>query len=157
MRLSILSITIFLLMVRNDFAQLDTMYVDVGTSIMAYPISNIAQLTFSGIGTSIDAKELDKMNQILNSFALHQNYPNPFNPSTTISFHLPRAGDVSVKIYNMEGKLINEVVNALYEAGDHSFMWDGKNDSGIPISSGVYLYQVQFDNSILTKKMIYIK
>lgn len=144
-------------MVRNDFAQSDTMYIDVGTTRMAYPLSSINRLTFSGIGTSIDAKELDKMNQILNSFALHQNYPNPFNPTTTISFHLPRAGDVSVKIYNMEGKLINEVVNARYEAGDHSFIWDGKNDAGIQVSSGVYLYQIQYDNSILVKKMILIK
>ena len=139
------------------FSQMDTMYVDVGTSVHAYPVANILQLTFVGLGTSIDEKDLDKMNQILNSFVLHQNYPNPFNPTTNISYHLPQGGDVRICIYDVEGRMINEVLSERQEAGDHTINWNGKNNDGVSVASGMYLYRVHFNNSVITKKMILIK
>lgn len=142
---------------KNTFSQTDTMWVDVGTSVHAYPVDNILQLSFVGIGTGIDEKDLDKMNQILNSFVLHQNYPNPFNPTTNISYHLPQGGDVRICIYDVDGRLINEVLSERQEAGDHTINWKGKNNDGVSVASGMYLYRVHFNNSVITKKMILIK
>lgn len=141
----------------STFSQTDTMYVDVGTSVHAYPVANIQKLTFVGFGTGIDEKDLDKMNLILNSFVLHQNYPNPFNPTTNISYHLPQGGDVRICIYDGEGRMINEVLRERQEAGDHTIKWNGKNNDGVSVASGMYLYRVHFDNSVITKKMILIK
>lgn len=141
----------------STFSQADTMYVDVGTSVLAYPVTNILQLTFVGLGTGIDEKDLDKMNLILNTFVLHQNYPNPFNPTTNISYHLPQGGEVRIFIYDVEGRIINEVLSERQEAGDHTINWNGKNNYGVSVASGMYLYQVHFDNSVITKKMILIK
>lgn len=150
---------IILLLTSEDsiYPQTDTMYIDVGTSVVAYPLTNIAQLTFVGIPVDIDGQDLVKMNQILESFVLHQNYPNPFNPVTNISYHLPKRGPVRVCVYDLEGQVVAEIMNAEQEAGDHKLSWDGSSGTGTPVSSGVYLYQVQFDNSVLTKKMILIK
>lgn len=77
------------------------------------------------------------------SFALEQNYPNPFNPETEIRFQLPAADHVVIKIVNARGQEIRTLVNDQYEAGFHSVRWDGKDKNGTPVSSGVYLYQLQ--------------
>jgi hypothetical protein len=77
------------------------------------------------------------------SYALEQNYPNPFNPETEIRFQLPATNHVVIKIFNALGQEIRTLVNAQYEAGNHSARWDGKDKNGIPVASGVYLYQLQ--------------
>ncbi|MDP3684541.1 MAG: T9SS type A sorting domain-containing protein, partial [Ignavibacteria bacterium] len=95
--------------------------------------------------------------EILNSFSLHQNYPNPFNPITNISYRLPERGNVAVKIFNANGEIIKEIIPALQEAGEQTVTWDSKNRDGLTVSSGVYFYQVQWNNTVITKKMIYLK
>ncbi len=86
------------------------------------------------------------------SFSLAQNFPNPFNPSTTISFSLPSAQNVTLKVYDILGKEIATLVNEYKQAGSYSINFNAKN-----LSSGVYLYQIQAGNLIDTKKMILIK
>jgi flagellar hook assembly protein FlgD len=88
---------------------------------------------------------------------LYQNFPNPFNPSTTIAFKLPARRDVFLSVYNAEGSLIKNLVNGSMAEGLQEVTWDGKNEQGTPVGSGVYFYQLTFENQTLTKKMVLIK
>ncbi|MCF7858956.1 MAG: T9SS type A sorting domain-containing protein, partial [Candidatus Cloacimonetes bacterium] len=89
--------------------------------------------------------------------ALFQNHPNPFNPMTTIRYSLIEAGKVTINIYNIKGELIKTLINGNYQAGDHQVIWDGRDDSGRIISSGVYFYHMLTDQYSSTRKMILMK
>jgi hypothetical protein len=91
------------------------------------------------------------------SVELHQNYPNPFNPTTTIRYNLPNNARISLKIYNVIGETIRTLVDDLQSAGSKSIVWDGKNDQGHIVSSGVYIYQLMTDGAVKTKKMFFLK
>jgi len=150
-------LVLLLLVKGSTYSQTDTLVVEVGTTGIKYLVSDISQLTFKVDATGVSEEELIKMNEILNAFALHQNYPNPFNPITNIAYRLPESGNVAVKIFNANGEIIKEIIPSLQEAGEHILTWDSKNDDGLTVSSGVYFYQVQWNNTVLTKKMIYLK
>lgn len=87
----------------------------------------------SNINTSVDLPR---------SFSLEQNYPNPFNPQTEIRFQIPEASHVVVRIFNVIGEEIRTLVNSPYEAGYHGVRWNGKDNRGNDVASGVYLYQI---------------
>lgn len=144
------------LAIEMSFSQTDTMFVDIGSSILKYPISNIIGISFSGL-VGIDENQLDKVNNILQDFALHQNYPNPFNPSTTISYSVKRPGMVAINIYDISGSIIKSLIDQFVEVGDYATIWDGKDNFGNTTSSGVYFYQINFNNQLQNKKMIYLK
>ncbi|MBU8870962.1 MAG: T9SS type A sorting domain-containing protein, partial [Gemmatimonadales bacterium] len=76
-------------------------------------------------------------------YALMQNYPNPFNPNTTIKFNLKAKGQVSLKIYNVAGQLVKSLTNEVLDVGPHTIGWDGKNDLGSSVASGVYFYKIE--------------
>ncbi len=91
-------------------------------------------------------------------FALEQNYPNPFNPATTIKFALPEAANVTLKIYNITGQLVNTLVNENMAAGYHNLRWNGKTTSGNPVASGLYFYHLKAGNQFeQVRKMMLIK
>ncbi len=91
-------------------------------------------------------------------YKLNQNYPNPFNPTTTISYSLPIANRVSLKIYDITGKEVRSLIDSkMTGKGNHSIVWDGKNDRGVAVASGVYLYSLQFGGTSITKKMMLLK
>jgi uncharacterized protein YegP (UPF0339 family) len=90
-------------------------------------------------------------------FAVHQNYPNPFNPVTTIQFDLPEATDVNVTVYNMMGQVVKTLVNGNIAAGYHNVQWDGVNDFGQRVSTGIYIYRVVTPDHNVTKKMVFLK
>jgi glycosidase len=75
-------------------------------------------------------------------FLLEQNYPNPFNPVTTIRFSLPDAGDVELGVFDLLGREVDRLQAGRLEAGAHTLQWDGRSRSGLPLSSGVYLYRL---------------
>jgi len=85
------------------------------------------------------------------------NHPNPFNPSTTIELNVPRAGDVSLKVFNVRGELVRSLVDGVLEAGPHSIVWDGRNESGARVSSGVYFYETRLGSEVVMGKMALIK
>ncbi len=85
------------------------------------------------------------------------NYPNPFNPETTISFNNPESGKVSLSIYNIKGQLVKTLIDEETPAGTHSLVWNGKDERGKNVASGIYFTKIKTDNSIQTKKMLLMK
>ena len=90
-------------------------------------------------------------------FSLAQNYPNPFNPSTEISFSMDVASDVNLTIYNMLGQKVKVLENALLAAGTHSYTWNGQDELGQKVSTGVYLYTLTDGTQTISKKMALMK
>jgi hypothetical protein len=88
---------------------------------------------------------------------LSQNYPNPFNPTTTIVFGLKEPADVKVRIYDASGRLVRTVVNRHYEAGGHVTAWDGRDDAGARVASGVYFCKLDSGRSALMRKIVLLK
>ena len=91
-------------------------------------------------------------------YRLEQNYPNPFNPNTTIQYTLPINRKVSIKIYNVNGQLVNTLVNnKLVSAGTHKVMWNGKNTNGLQVSTGMYFYSLEWAGMKKVKSMTLLK
>lgn len=94
---------------------------------------------------------------MVTSYELAQNYPNPFNPSTTIRFALPEAGELSLAIYNTAGQLVRLLAKGEYAAGRHAIVWDGREDSGQRVASGVYLYVLKAGSFVAERKLVLMK
>ena len=90
-------------------------------------------------------------------FVLNQNYPNPFNPTTTISYQLVKNSDVLLTIYNQTGQKVRTLVQKRQGSGFQSINWDGRDDAGQQLSSGIYLYRLQVDNKVQTRKLMLVK
>lgn len=91
------------------------------------------------------------------SFSVEQNYPNPFNPTTTIDYSLPSQSRVSIRIYNVLGQAIRTLVDEPQAAGKYSVTWDGKNQAGEAVSTGLYLYRIQAGDITQSRKMLLLK
>ncbi len=124
------------------------------------PISiNNGYLYYAPFNSGIFRFELDGSStnselpsEVVEDFRLDQNYPNPFNPSTNINFNLPESGLVTLKVYNLLGQEIAELVNGSMVSGSYSINFDASG-----LSSGVYIYRLQAGNQVQTKKMMLIK
>jgi hypothetical protein len=103
------------------------------------------QATFKGDGA-----------QLPTEYALSQNFPNPFNPSTSFALSLPEASDYAVRIFNITGQLVKSFSGHL-EAGVHNIVWDGRNDQGSSVASGVYFYKAEARGFTETRKMMMLK
>ncbi|MBN2010571.1 T9SS type A sorting domain-containing protein [candidate division KSB1 bacterium] len=90
-------------------------------------------------------------------FKLYQNYPNPFNPDTRIRFNLPKSGHTHITIYDIQGREVAVLLDAYESAGEHVVHWNGVNRQGHAASSGVYFYQVKYNDSVVTKKMVLVQ
>lgn len=96
-------------------------------------------------------------NPFATRFELGQNYPNPFNPSTTIPFTVKQNGNVTIQIFNMLGQRVRTLVNTQYAAGTYTTVWNGLNDAGTQLPSGLYVYRMTAGNVQFTRKMILMK
>jgi len=108
--------------------------------------------TTINLTASTEPSAVDNENNIIKEFKVFQNYPNPFNPTTTISYRIPERSNVSVKVYNITGKELAELVNGVKEAGAHNI-----NFNASKLSSGVYFYKVTAGKFSSVRKMILIK
>ncbi|MCK5076454.1 MAG: T9SS type A sorting domain-containing protein, partial [Calditrichia bacterium] len=90
-------------------------------------------------------------------FKLEQNYPNPFNPTTTINYQLPKTVNVKLEIFNIMGQKIRTLINEKIEAGYQNVLWNGTNDHGVQVSSGMYFYKITAGDYSKSHKMILIK
>ena len=89
--------------------------------------------------------------------ALYPNYPNPFNPKTTIAFSLAKSAKVSVSIYNTKGQLVKTLVSGGKAAGLYKVEWDGKNNAGNKVSSGIYFTRIDTPTFTSTRKIMMLK
>ena len=90
-------------------------------------------------------------------FSLAQNYPNPFNPVTKIGYGLPKSANVRVDVYNLMGENVATLVNKKQNPGYYFITWDSKNNMGIPVSAGVYIYQIRAGDYVKSRKLILLK
>ncbi|MBI4149422.1 T9SS type A sorting domain-containing protein [Candidatus Woesearchaeota archaeon] len=88
---------------------------------------------------------------------LNQNYPNPFNPMTSISYELPKAADVRLQIYNTAGQLVRTLINTRQEEGRYTATWNGTNDHGERVASGIYIYRLDAGKFTTARKMALVK
>jgi hypothetical protein len=91
------------------------------------------------------------------SLSLAQNHPNPFNPNTTVAFYLPQPGLSTLQIFNLKGQLVKTLVQGDLTAGDHQITWDGRDSSGMDVSSGIYFYRLKSSGKSLERKMVLSK
>ena len=96
-------------------------------------------------------------NNLPSQYELQQNYPNPFNPTTTIQYSLVQPGEIKLEVYNMLGQLVLTLVDKFQAAGTHSAVWNGSNNYGQKVASGIYFYQLTAGNFVTVKKMIMLK
>jgi len=89
--------------------------------------------------------------------ALGQNRPNPFNPTTTIEYVLATGGQVSLRVYDVKGRLVRTLVDGQKGVGAHAEVWNGRNNRGEPVASGVYFYRLRTGQTVFTKKAILLK
>ena len=90
-------------------------------------------------------------------FTLYQNVPNPFNPSTSIAFYTPRRARVRLAVYDVRGALVRTLVDDVRDAGTHRVPWNGTNNAGAAVASGVYCYRIEADKTIVTKKLVIVR
>ena len=88
---------------------------------------------------------------------MQNNFPNPFNPLTTIRYDLPEDGLVIITIYDVMGKTVKYLVNSQKNAGYKSIQWNATNNTGHPVSAGLYLYMIEAGDFRQTKKMVLLK
>jgi hypothetical protein len=95
---------------------------------------------------------------VIETIRLHQNYPNPFNPGTTIRFDVPERSPVTILVYDVGGRLVRTLLNgAVYEYGIWEIQWNGLNDSGVSVPSGVYFCLMKACGRQSTKKLVLVK
>ena len=118
---------------------------------------------------NLEAKELEALDLALHggaggsglpqAFSLAPNFPNPFNPATTISFAVPEGsgGGISLKVYDIRGRLVRTLVEGEHAPGSYSVFWDGRDETGASTSSGVYFYRLTAGDFAATRKMVLLK
>jgi hypothetical protein len=109
---------------------------------------------YNGAVLPTDVNDKIELNE---NFSLSQNYPNPFNPTTTIEYELKRPETIKINIYDINGRLVRELINEEKNTGHYSINWDGKDNSGKIIASSTYFYQIQAGSYTQAKKMIFLK
>lgn len=119
----------------------------------AVRIYNYVRCVRGGLSTGINDSEIE----VPKRFTLYQNTPNPFNRQTTINYQISVPGKVQLRVYNLLGQEVKRLINRLRSAGCHQAVWDGTNDHGEEVSSGVYLYTLRVGENVETRRMILVK
>jgi flagellar hook assembly protein FlgD len=102
--------------------------------------------------------EEEELGAVPEAFALSQNYPNPFNSGTVIRFALPKADDVELAIYNLAGQRVMNLAQGPRNAGSYTLRWDGRDDAGRELASGMYLFRLQAGKQLVeSRKMLLIR
>mgnify|MGYP000973503486 FL=1 len=120
---------------------------------------NTDEVTVAGTGYAMLSVALELTDTFImpDRYKLHQNYPNPFNPTTVIQYDVPELSKVSLTIYDLSGREINQLVNDTQSPGLKTIVWDGKDFTGNRMGAGVYIYQLKSGNFVESKKMIFVK
>ena len=156
-------------------------FVDIeGDFILADENDNVLKIPFNFLGDVLDESNVNITNVVVSGpkgkvanvssnvssaaiklvpgvFALHQNYPNPFNPITEIQFDIPEATVVNISIFNLMGQKVKTLTNEQTLPGYHVVKWDGTNDKGMSVSTGMYFYTLQTGTHNAMRKMLFLK
>ena len=127
----------------------------LGNALGGFQLSNLQVLDASGSVSKIE--NLQALDLRPKEFGLDQNYPNPFNPATQISYRAPADGHVRLVIYNLLGQQVRTLVNGFTPAGAYTITWDGKDEVGRQVASGIYLYRMQADKFSAVHRMTLLK
>jgi len=119
------------------------------------PLDDIQRIEFADIETGV--QDPGSSGPALGIFRVMQNYPNPFNPSTTIEYEIPGTADVTVRIYDLQGAVVKELLHESQPAGWHRVTWDGTDGRNARVASGVYFYAVKCGGRALSQKLILVK
>ena len=137
----------------------DLMYVHTDPSGLPNDLPGRAQLLedvlmyFGQVGDPLNVSEVPDIRQAFTT----KNYPNPFNPSTTIKFNMPKAGQLDLNVYNVRGQLVKTLVDGHRDIGAGQVVWDGTNNQGSNVSSGVYFYEARTNGEVKVQKMALVK
>ncbi len=143
--------------------------IDLDLDLTAYflPVQNLSQADGAKLAEQIESPvEINKSSSPVledqystkkNSFQIHPNYPNPFNPTTLLSFSLDKNAPLTLSIADINGRTIKKLANGQYIAGTHQLLWDGTNDVGTSMTSGVYFFMLSSGENHLTQKLLLVK
>jgi hypothetical protein len=157
----------------NGFVRQDNPWVHFGIGfettidsvVIRWPLGYRQVITDVAINQYHDMKEPDyssvqnyrDKNSKAISFKLNQNYPNPFNPKTNIEYSISKTTDVEIVVYDINGRAIITLVNQKQNSGFYNVTWDGRDEAGKTVSTGIYIYKMKANEQILSKKMALIK
>jgi len=124
-----------------------------GSRENANPADRPALIVFYQTTTRVE----DNNQNSPSTFHLAQNYPNPFNPETSIRYALTRPGKVKLSVYDHLGHKVVDLVDAFQAAGEYNLQWDGKNNRGTSVATGVYIYRIQSNGASIVRKMTLLR
>jgi len=110
----------------------------------------------NGVDYSTDVAQTSPVD-LPQGFRLFVNYPNPFNATTTIRFELPLADIAKLEVYSLLGQRLRTLVSGRRSPGQHQVLWDGRDDAGNNLPSGVYLYRLSAGEFVATKRMVLLR
>jgi plastocyanin len=110
--------------------------------------------SFASTITGIDERQSNTAPVV---YQLENNYPNPFNPSTSIGFQLPAEEHVEMRIYNLLGQEVRTLINERRTAGSHRVVWDGRDENGELVASGMYIYQIKAEGFVSARTMLLVR
>ena len=153
----------------NSIARLSVQGLGVGEHVVELidppgcfaPVTVVCQVSAQGdaewdaLERTYAAEQSERLNPV--QTALKGSYPNPFNPSTTIRYTLADDGPVSLRVYDMLGQQVATLVDGFEKSGDHSAVWNGVNNLGQPVASGLYFCRLSAGALVMTQKMIFAK
>jgi len=147
--------------------QLGSPSIDSGTAFFVLgndTLVNLDSTQYVGPAPDMGAFEYDPDTDIHSNelfptvFLLHQNFPNPFNPSTTISFSIQNDSQVKLSLFNIKGQKVKTLTYNEFTKGDHSIIWNADDESGEPVSSGIYFYKLNVNGKTeAVKKCLLLK
>ena len=134
----------------------DTSY---GSSVLGIGPETVGSIKYAALDLNIENMPVNNLSSDItpSMTTLVQNYPNPFNPETTIAFNLTKPDKVTLDIYNIKGQKVKTLLDDYVEAGNHSLVWNGRNENNQEVASGIYLYNIRNSKFSSTKKMILMK
>ncbi len=151
----------------GDFTlQSNSPCIDAGTTLLIFEGDTLINMTedeYYGAAPDMGAFEYDGSAGVEpeylmpTKYTLHQNYPNPFNPTTTISYDVPNESYITITIYDLMGRRVNELMSKRVSAGKHTVIWNGTDANNNPVASGMYLYQLKSGDFVETRKLLLLK
>ena len=132
-------------------------FIRISSSALGKNLASSITIETEPVLLSVTGMDNEEISLTPNSFSLAQNYPNPFNPTTKISYSIPESESVKLAVYNINGQLIKTLVNGQKDAGSYNALWNGKDESGNSVSSGVYFYRIKAGDFTAAKRMLLVK